>query len=90
MDFDRWYADRIILLNWPRAYAIEGPEKCPSCSCQSEYSFLLPGFDDIRPDGTYQTCGFWCARCGWSNAGARPISQMNILPTGGAGRDEPL
>jgi len=79
----------ILRAYWPDAVRVLPSGECPVCHDDSEYSFVLPEFDQFTPDGTYQNCGYWCSNCGWSNAGSREISQMDIQAHGGGGQEEP-
>lgn len=64
-----------------RAYAIQ---HCPPCHCaqrsQLFFSFLLEGIPEQRrvdQDGTIlEDCGYYCATCGWGNAGGRVVKEM--------------
>lgn len=79
----------IIREKWPLADRIEPAGKCPNCRAHALWSFILPEWDVITWDGTYQLCGHWCENCGWSQPGARKISQMDSEAHGGAGKGEP-
>jgi len=64
-----------------RAYAVQ---HCPPCSCSRRstlfFSFLLEGIEEKRycnQDGAImENCGYYCATCGWGNAGGRVVSEM--------------
>lgn len=48
------------------------------CHCRQRalmLSFQLPQYLDLNKDGS-EKCGYWCALCGWSNAGARDVSTV--------------
>lgn len=80
----------LIHLTWPDAIRIEDADSCPCCHYDELYSFVVPEFDKFSDDGTYQLCGYACTHCGWSNAGMRNISQIDIAARGGGGKGEPV
>lgn len=44
------------------------------CHCRSKALMLTyqTGKDRAR-DGDKESCGYWCAKCGFGNAGSRPV-----------------
>jgi hypothetical protein len=61
----------IRLLKWqPEAAHIRFQGRCHQCRCE----FLLSYQTALDYDrGQHEeTCGYYCPRCGWGNAGARP------------------
>lgn len=60
------------LRRWqPLALNIRYEGRCDSCHHEGLHSYQLPG--DKARDTTREDCGYWCAACGFSNAGAREI-----------------
>lgn len=63
----------IKLLKWqPLAEAIRFET---DAHCKGAYflSYQLPGDKHIvRSDPAQESCGYYCPRCGWGNAGSRP------------------
>ncbi len=50
--------------------------KCPQCKRPTLYSYVLPSDQArlIKVNGRakeLENCGFYCAGCGWGNAGSR-------------------
>jgi hypothetical protein len=46
------------------------------CHCRKKalmVSYTLPGDQKRHKQPDEEDCGYWCARCGWGNAGARSI-----------------
>jgi hypothetical protein len=59
----------------PDSDEIRHAGKCPNCKQRTTlYSYQLPG-DHPRGKGE-ETCAYWCANCGWGNAGSRPSLDM--------------
>lgn len=74
----------------PDAIRLKYDGECPDCHFYALWSYVLPEFDKITSDGTYQQCGFYCVNCEWGNAGARLISQIDIDAHSGAGIGGPV
>lgn len=46
------------------------------CHCKDKktmLSYRLPSMEKPDPSEDTEACGFWCAGCTFSNAGARPV-----------------
>jgi hypothetical protein len=70
----------ILLLRFqPAAIRIRFEYQCPQRGCRCEYflSYQLPHLDKLRGKDE-ETCGFYCPRCGWGNAGSRPIKASRV------------
>jgi hypothetical protein len=64
--------DIFRLRHWqPKATDIRFEGRCDSCGSKGLYSYRLPNDAEHVLGG--QACGYWCGRCGWANAGSRPI-----------------
>lgn len=64
----------IGLLKWqPLAVRIRFEDRCAIRGCKGiTLSYQTP--HDDRPRGPdRETCGYWCSRCDFGNAGSRPI-----------------
>lgn len=83
IDKNNLHAARKALLIWqPEAIHIRlEKDKCPFCKRAGGFvSYQLP--QDLpggewykeRGDG-YESCGFYCRACSWSNGGAREVSE---------------
>lgn len=68
------------LIDWqPTAYSIRDAHECPNCKTEGFFqSYLIPEHNKIRKNG-FQDCGYYCGRCGWSNAGARSVGEGELL-----------
>jgi len=62
-------AVRQLLTRWPEARGIQFEGKCPVCRRAWLMSFVKEG-DFVNAQGR-QECGYFCAGCGWGNAGSR-------------------
>ena len=60
-----------VTAQWADAVNIRHEGKCDICKHPTLLSLQLPD-DVVRGDG-WETCGYYCYRCGWSNAGAREV-----------------
>ena len=63
---------------WPNAAEIRYAGWCDVCKRPSLWSFTESQWDMPRQDarGTMlEGCGFWCERCGFSNAGLRRVEE---------------
>lgn len=72
----------IKLLTWqPMAIRIRFEERCGIRGCHGlMLSYQLPYSDKPRgPDE--ESCGFWCSRCDFGNAGSRPIRKTKFNQT---------
>lgn len=55
----------------PKAIALRYEGKCDVCRRDGYLSYIHPDF--VKVDGDYEDCGWFCHRCGFSNAGAREV-----------------
>ena len=64
---------------WPDAIHIRDAGDCDVCHRPGLYSFQLehlqprPRWVSLQSHVVYERCGYWCARCGFSNAGSRRV-----------------
>lgn len=63
---------------WPDAQNIRFVDEdgCPQCRSWNFVTFELPQYQatHLRSDGSrWKDCGYYCADCGWSIAGSRPL-----------------
>lgn len=64
----------MLLARWPEAYKIQQEDYCPNCGDALRfYSFMIDGPHN-RPQEFTEFCGYYCAGCGWSNAGSRAMA----------------
>lgn len=57
---------------WPDAVNVAFAGRCDVCNrVNSLYSFVLSAHRQIQAGREF--CGYWCAVCGFSNAGSRPL-----------------
>ena len=60
------------LLAWqPQAMAIRTTD-CDICGGLM-LSYVIEGLDKVRRREGWESCGYWCSECDFSNAGARLI-----------------
>jgi len=80
---NNYHLAKTRLLQWqPTAMYIRlEKDACPDCKLSDGFvSYQLPQdlpggeWHHERGDGM-ESCGFWCSRCDWSNAGSRPIDE---------------
>ena len=69
--------ERIYTL-WPDAVNIRPAGRCPACHSHHQWSLQTLAVDGLVADiPGYEHCGYWCAACGWSNAGSRLIEAQS-------------
>ena len=56
---------------WPEAINIRYEGRCDICHRHTLFTFQLPEDHAVNRGINSEQCGYWCAGCGWSNAGAR-------------------
>jgi hypothetical protein len=65
--------------HWPTARHIRHAGCCPDCKADAQWSFQIDDSDTPVPNMQgWEYCGYWCAVCGWSNAGTRPIDEAAV------------
>lgn len=63
---------------WPKAEHITDAGDCDDCGWGNLYFFTLPEFFKVNERG-HAEGGFYCADCGFSNAGSYPVELVNGL-----------
>lgn len=73
-----------IKSQWPNAIRIEGPDRCPVCGLDAEYSFVLAEYDTryLSRGDLWQHVGYRCVACGFSNAGGRIATMADVEQDG--------
>lgn len=76
----------IGLLMWqPLAERIRFEDRCALSRCAGiMLSYRLPKGERLHGDDR-ESCGYWCSRCDFGNAGSRPIRQPKFNQTTKAG-----
>lgn len=62
--------------HWPDARNIRRAGRCPACKADAQWSFQIADTGPVTDMADWEHCGYWCATCGWSNAGAREIEEV--------------
>lgn len=56
---------------WPDALNIRHEGRCDVCRRIGLWTFQLPDDAGVNRGMNEEQCGYWCAYCGFSNAGTR-------------------
>ncbi len=68
------WAVRKLLSFQPGAQRIRFEERCPIARCRSKFYLSYQVADvDRRLNDVLEDCGYYCPRCGFGNAGGRPV-----------------
>lgn len=68
---NKWQSVQLARAHWPEAANL----RVSPCHCRHKLPMLSFQLAGDKPRGEAdETCGYFCASCGFSNAGSRPAS----------------
>lgn len=64
---------------WPTAHSMRWEGKCDNCKKLTLYSAVSHLDEKVAHYPAYkdkgnEPCGYFCVKCGWGNAGSRPVA----------------